>query len=159
MARRWKVAAFAEADDRLKVGVALAPPGEDRLTSRTSRNRFLAVPVIRGGGVVARRTRPGRSLPERSLFSLTSRSCIDARGMDIHLRSGSRQSGWLFLKSKLCGGVCVRLPPTLELTGGGDVHLLIDFGCPRPGSRHERRGHLGESREHVLDERVGQGEV
>lgn len=65
----------------------------------------------------------------------------------------------LFLKSKLCGGIGVRFPPALELAGGGDVYLLIDLGCPRPGSRHERLGNFGKSRERVLDVRVRQGEM
>src|ERR1039457_6707645 len=59
----------------------------------------------------------------------------------------------LCLNSKLCGGIGVRLPPALELAGCGEVHLLVDSGCPRPGSSHERKGHLGERRERVLDER------
>jgi len=64
-----------------------------------------------------------------------------------------------FLKSKLCGGIGVRFSPALELSGSGNVDLLIDFGCPRPGSGHELLGHFGESRERVLNERVGQGNV
>ena len=159
MARRWNGDDFAGAGVRAPDGAALLPLAEDRLTSLTSRNKFLAVPVTRGGGVVARRTLPGRSRLERSASSLTSPSLVEPCGMDSHLRSDSRPSGWLFLKSKLCCGIGIRFPPALELAGGGKVYLLVDSGCPRPGSHHDRRGHFGQSREGVLDERVGQGEM
>ena len=65
----------------------------------------------------------------------------------------------LFLKSKLCGGIGVRFSPALELAGGSDVYLLIDFGRPRLGSGHERLRNFGKSRERVLDVRVRQGEM
>ena len=79
--------------------------------------------------------------------------------MEIHLRYALRQSCRLFLNSKFRRRIGVRFSPALELSGGSDIHLLVDFGCTRPGSRHERSWHFGESREGVLDERVGQGEM
>ena len=146
MARRWKGDDFAEAGNRLTDGEALLLLAEDRLTSLTSRNRFLAVPVTRGGEALVRRTRPGRRRLERSPFSLASRCCTDARGMDIHLRYALRQSRRLFLNSKFRRRIGVRFSPALELSGRCDIHLFIDFGCTRPGSRDERSWHLGERR-------------
>src|ERR1019366_1530031 len=134
MQRRWKGDDFGEAGNRLNADVALAPPGDERLTSRASRSRFFAVPVIRGGGVLVWRTLPGRSRLERSLFSLSSRCGIDARDIDAHLRSGLRQSRWLFPQSKFRWGVGIRFSPALELAGCGEVHLFINLGCSRPGS-------------------------
>ena len=54
MARRWKGDDRAKAGSRLTDDEALLLPGEDRLTSLTSRNRFLAVPVTRGGEALVR---------------------------------------------------------------------------------------------------------
>lgn len=88
MQRRWKADDFGEAGIRLNAGVVRARLGDDRLTSRTSRSRFFAVPVTGGGGVLVRRTRPGRSLLERSPFAFTSLCCVelvcvDLRGIEL----------------------------------------------------------------------------
>jgi len=73
MAGRLKGSDFAEAGNRLAGGAALPLLEEDLLTSLTSRNKFFAVPVTRGGGVLARRTLPGRIRLERSPSSLDAR--------------------------------------------------------------------------------------
>src|ERR1039458_7656685 len=92
----------------------------------------------------------------RDLFSLYRAINVVTHNWLISSAS-ERRKVLVVLNSKLCGGIRVRLPSTLELAGCGEVHLLVDSGCPRPGSSHERKGHLGERRERVLDERVGQG--
>jgi C-terminal processing protease CtpA/Prc len=70
IARRWKGDVFEEP---IPEPLTLPPRldrEDDLLTRRTSRSRFLAVPVTRRGDVFVGRIRPGRSLVERPRSSL-----------------------------------------------------------------------------------------
>jgi hypothetical protein len=78
---RWKGEVFEEP---IPEPLTL-PPRLDRedalLTRRTSRSRFLAVPVTRRGDVFVGRTRPGRSLVERPRSSPVFRRSRTGDGM------------------------------------------------------------------------------
>ena len=80
-------------------------------------------------------------------------------GHGLHLRYALRQIRRLFLNSKFRRRIGFRFSPALELSGGSNINLFIDFGCTRPGSRDERSWNFWESREGILDERVGQCEM
>jgi hypothetical protein len=79
MARRWNGDVFEEPPPEPMTLPARVVREDDLLTRRASRRRFFAVPVTRRGDVFEGRTRPGRTLVERSRSSLVFRRC---RGKD-----------------------------------------------------------------------------